>query len=37
MKKFDNQKVLSAVYYDAEQEFYYVKRFEIDEVMGKTH
>ena len=35
IEKFDNQKVLSAVYYDAEQEFYYVKRFEIDEVMGK--
>jgi topoisomerase-4 subunit A len=35
IEKFDNGKILSAVYYDAEQEFYYVKRFEIDEVEGK--
>lgn len=35
IEKFDAGKVLSAVYYDAEQEFYYVKRFEIDEVMGR--
>lgn len=33
--KYDSGKVLSVVYFDAEQEFYYVKRFEIDEVMGK--
>jgi topoisomerase IV subunit A len=35
IEKFDNCKVLSAVYYDAEQSFYYLKRFEIDEVEGK--
>ena len=35
IEKFDNQKILSIVYYDAEQEYYYVKRFEIDEVTGK--
>ncbi len=35
IEKFDSRKVLSVVYYDAEQEFYYVKRFEIDEVLGK--
>jgi topoisomerase-4 subunit A len=35
IEKFDSNKVLSTVYFDAEQEFYYVKRFEIEEVMGK--
>ena len=35
IEKFDSNKVLSAVYFDAEQEFYYVKRFEIEEVAGK--
>lgn len=35
IEKFDPGKVLSVVYYDAEQEFYYVKRFEIEEVMNK--
>lgn len=35
IEKFDKGKVLSAVYYDSEQKFYYVKRFEIDEVEGK--
>jgi topoisomerase-4 subunit A len=35
IEKFDSGKVLSAVYYDAEQKFYYVKRFEIDEPEGK--
>ncbi|NQU54946.1 MAG: DNA gyrase/topoisomerase IV subunit A, partial [Bacteroidetes bacterium] len=35
IEKFDKRKVLSAVYYDAEQQFYYVKRFEIEEVEGK--
>ncbi len=35
IEKFDKSKVLSAVYFDAEQQFYYVKRFEIDEVEGK--
>ena len=31
IEKFDPGKVLTAVYFDAEQSFYYVKRFEIDE------
>ncbi len=35
IEKFDNGKILSVVYYDAEQEFYYVKRFEIEEVEEK--
>jgi len=35
IEKFDPGKILSVVYYDAEQEFYYVKRFEIEEVMNK--
>lgn len=35
IEKFDSGKILSAVYYDAEQEFYYVKRFEIEESEGK--
>jgi topoisomerase-4 subunit A len=35
IEKFDRRKILSAVYYDAEQQFYYVKRFEIEEVEGK--
>ncbi|MCY1720410.1 DNA gyrase/topoisomerase IV subunit A [Prolixibacteraceae bacterium Z1-6] len=35
IEKFDKRKILSAVYFDAEQHFYYVKRFEIDEVEGK--
>ncbi|SHI41560.1 DNA topoisomerase IV subunit A [Tangfeifania diversioriginum] len=35
IEKFDSGKILSAVYYDAEQKFYYVKRFEIDEPEGK--
>jgi topoisomerase-4 subunit A len=35
IEKFNKHKILSAVYYDAEQQFYYVKRFEIDEVEGK--
>src|SRR5690554_5866944 len=35
IEKFDCSKILSAVYYDAEQDFYYLKRFEIDEVEGK--
>ncbi|MCE4566294.1 DNA gyrase/topoisomerase IV subunit A [Maribellus sp. CM-23] len=35
IEKFDKRKVLSAVYFDAEQQFYYVKRFEIDEPEGK--
>lgn len=35
IEKFDPGKILSVVYYDAEQEFYYVKRFEIEEVLNK--
>ena len=35
IEKFDSGKILSVVYYDAEQKYYYVKRFEIDEVEGK--
>ena len=35
IEKFDQRKILSAVYFDAEQQFYYVKRFEIDEPEGK--
>jgi len=35
IEKFNRSKILSAVYYDAEQEYYYVKRFEIDEPEGK--
>jgi len=35
IEKFDPGKVLSVVYYDAEQEYYYVKRFEIEETMNK--
>jgi len=33
--KFDPGKILSVVYFDAEQQFYYVKRFEVEEVEGK--
>jgi topoisomerase-4 subunit A len=36
IEKFDPGKILSVVYYDADQEFYYVKRFEIEETMNKT-
>ena len=35
IEKFDSGKILSVVYFDAEQKYYYVKRFEIDEVEGK--
>ncbi len=35
IEKFDKGKVMSVVYYDAEQQYYYVKRFEIEEVEGK--
>ncbi|MDX1283624.1 MAG: DNA gyrase/topoisomerase IV subunit A [Draconibacterium sp.] len=35
IEKFDKRKILSVVYYDAEQQFYYVKRFEIEEPEGK--
>lgn len=35
IEKFDKRKILSAVYFDAEQQYYYVKRFEIDDSVGK--
>jgi len=35
IEKFDPGKILSVVYYDGEQEFYYVKRFEIEETLNK--
>jgi topoisomerase-4 subunit A len=35
IEKYDQSKVLSVVYFDGEQQFYYVKRFEIDETEGK--
>jgi len=35
IEKFDSRKILSVVYFDAEQNYYYVKRFEIDEIEGR--
>ncbi len=35
IEKFNPKKVLTAVYFDAEQGFYYVKRFPIEEVLNK--
>ena len=35
IEKFDPDKILSVVYFDKEQEFYYVKRFEIEETLNK--
>lgn len=35
IEKFDPGKILSVVYYDGEHEFYYVKRFEIEETLNK--
>ncbi|MDX8341417.1 DNA gyrase/topoisomerase IV subunit A [Draconibacterium sp. IB214405] len=35
IEKFDRRKILSVVYFDADQDYYYVKRFEIDEPEGK--
>ncbi len=35
IEKFNKHKILSVVYYDAEQKFYYVKRFEVEETEGK--
>lgn len=35
IEKFQKDKVLSVVYYDVEQDFYYLKRFGIDETEGK--
>ncbi len=37
VEKFDPGKVLSVVYFDAELQFYYVKRFAIEEVEGKLY
>ncbi len=36
IEKFNPGKILTAVYFDAEQSFYYVKRFEIDESQKET-
>jgi topoisomerase IV subunit A len=36
IEKFDPGKILSVVYYDSEQEYYYVKRFEIEETLSRT-
>ena len=35
IEKFDPRKILSAIYFDSEQGFYYVKRFQIEEGIGK--
>ncbi len=35
IEKFDERKILSVVYFDAEQNYYYVKRFEIENIEGK--
>lgn len=35
IEKFNPKKVLTAVYFDSEQGFYYVKRFPIEEVLNK--
>lgn len=35
IEKFHPDYILSVVYYDADQEFYYVKRFQIDNVQGR--
>ncbi len=35
IEKFDSGKVLSVVYFDAEQQYYYVKRFEVEDSEGK--
>ncbi len=37
IEKFDSGKVLSVIYFDAELQFYYVKRFEIEEVEDKSY
>ncbi len=36
IEKFNSGKVLTAVYFDAEQSFYYVKRFEIDQTQKEA-
>lgn len=35
IEKFNAEKIVSVVYYDAEQGFYYVKRFEIEDIDSK--
>ncbi|MCL1821510.1 MAG: DNA gyrase/topoisomerase IV subunit A [Prolixibacteraceae bacterium] len=35
IEKFDPTKILSVIYYDDEQELYYVKRFEVEETVNK--
>jgi len=35
IEKYRPGKVISAVYYDAEQRYFYVKRFEVDDIAGK--
>lgn len=35
IEKFNPHKVLSAIYYDNEQQFYYLKRFQIEEGLNK--
>lgn len=35
IEKFDPNKVLSTIYYDKEQQFYYLKRFQIEEGLNK--
>ena len=35
IEKFNPKKVLTAVYFDAEQGFYYVKRFALEEIINK--
>ncbi len=35
IEKFNSHKILSVVYFDAEQQFYYLKRFEMEEIEGK--
>ncbi|WP_372775828.1 DNA gyrase/topoisomerase IV subunit A [Mangrovibacterium sp.] len=35
IEKYHPGKILSVVYFDAEQEFYYVKRFELDLIQGR--
>ena len=36
IEKYDPGKIMSVVYFDAEQDFYYVKRFELEEAEGKS-
>lgn len=36
IEKFDPEKILSAIYYEAELNYYYVKRFSIEMIIGKS-